>query len=116
VGENISLSSTPFADPGIGPGGSDYIGATHELRIGERAYALRSYDDEPGEISFMRVQDPGDDGWQPIRGGLPYDDPVFGEAARWLLARPEINRIRVFCSSLEHPDESYPYVDPDRLS
>ena len=106
------MKSEPFADLGIGPGGSDYIGAVYELRIQERIYRLRSYDDTPGEISLMNFQDPKDDREQLFGEAVPYDDEIFCQAASWLLNRPGIERLKVFC--VEAP--SYPYVDVDTSS
>lgn len=79
--------------------------------MSDRVYALRQYEDEDA-IHFMGN---GPDGTEQIRGGVPYSDPVFAEAARWLLRLPGVERLTVFTSDPEFPDDAYAPVDPSRL-
>lgn len=78
----------------------------------DRVYGLRQYEDDD-HIAFMAN---GQDGAEPIRGGVPYDDPVFAEAARWLLQLPSVNRLTVLTSDPEFPETAYAPVDPGRLT
>lgn len=105
------MRSQRFEDLGIGPGGSDYIGWDHELEIEGRVYRLRQYEDESA-VHFMSNGPTGDDR---IRGGVPYDDPVFTRAARWVLRLAHVEQLTVFTSDPEYPDDSYAPVDLSRL-
>lgn len=105
------LHTTRFEDRGIGPGGSDYLGWTHVLEIADRVYALRQYADDD-VIAFMSG---GAEGNKPIRGGVPYADPVFARAASWLVQLPSVERLIVLTSDPEFPDDAYAPVDPSRL-
>ena len=106
------LRTTRFEDRGIGPGGSDYLGWIHELHMADRVYVLRQYADEDA----IHFHGNGNDGTEPIRGGVPYDDPVFAAAARWLLQLPGVERLTVFTDDPEFPDDAYAPVDPSRLA
>lgn len=105
------LHTTRFEDRGIGPGGSDYLGWDHELQMTDRVYGLRQYADEDA----IHVVGNGEDGKARIRGGVPYDDRVFAEAVRWLLQLPGVERLTVFTSDREFPNDAYVPVDPGRL-
>jgi hypothetical protein len=105
------LRTTRFEDRGMGPGGSDYLGWDHVLHVGPRAYGLRQYAGE----GVMNVTGNGVDGTERIRGGVPYNDPEFALAARWLLQLPGVNQLTVLTSDPEFPDDAYVPVDPGRL-
>ena len=79
--------------------------------MSDRVYGLRQYAHDD-EMSFTGN---GADGTEPIRGGVPYTDPVFAEAVRWLLQLPGVERLSVLTSDPEFPDGGYAPVDPRRL-
>jgi hypothetical protein len=123
------LREEPFEDSAPDQSGEDYLyyyaGWVGELFLDDRCYLLRRYEDTAEEVSFMAVAygvGPEDDLMAPgapqdrIRGGVPYSDPVFVKAARWLLGQPGVERLKVFTSDSEHPDDAYPPVHPERLS
>jgi hypothetical protein len=130
LGDEPVLRETRFEDFDFDETGKEYLyyyaGWTGELFLRDRGYVLRRYEDTPEEVSFQLVEydvRPGDDLLHPralgegyIKGGVPYSDPVFVEAARWLLARPWIEKLTVLTSDPEYPDDAYAPVDPRRLA
>ncbi len=51
----------------------------------------------------------------PTVSGVPYDDPIFVKAARWLLDQPGTDQLRVFLDDIEYSSNPFVPVDPDRL-
>ncbi len=51
----------------------------------------------------------------PTVSGVPYDDPIFVKAARWLLDQSGIEQLCVFTQDSEFPGVSFIPVDPQRL-
>lgn len=101
-------------------------GWTLELVVDGRTYALGRSDNRSREVNFYgtRLQptpetsSPYSDDFgdvQRIRGGVPYDDPIFVKAARWLLDQPGIDQLRVFLDDVEYSNNPFVPVDPDRL-
>ncbi len=124
----IELRAFPFEDKPDEeePGGGYayyYAGWIYELLLDDRVYLLRRYSDEPDRVSFQGVleaptkSDANRFGSsQRIRGGVPYDDPAFVEAALWLLDQPGIKRLCVLTSDPEFPEMPYVPVDPAGLT
>jgi hypothetical protein len=115
VEHEVSVRTTRFEDRGIGPGGSDYLGWIHEVRVLDTTFWIRQYEDEIERMDFLEWdrETPGEG--HSIRGGIPYADPAFAAAARWALSLPGVRKVCALASDPEYPDESYPPVDPTRL-
>ncbi|MBA3339779.1 MAG: hypothetical protein H0T54_08590 [Geodermatophilaceae bacterium] len=124
---SIELRVWMFEDSGraLDDGGFDtfYAGWLYQLAVDGCVYALRRYRDTSKEVSFQGTRQaltPCDseefEGPEvPIRGGVPYTDPVFVKAAQWFLHQPGIERLTVSTSDPEYPGQSYVPVDPSRL-
>lgn len=82
-----------------------------KLIVDGRVYALSRNDDRSKEVNFHgtrtvptpETSSPYSDDFgdvQRIRGGVPYNDPIFVKAARWLLDQPGIEQLRVFLNDV----------------
>lgn len=113
-------------EPGDNPQ-SYYSGWILELVVDGRVYGLGRNDKRPRVVNFYGTQAvptpqsaspyPEDVGEvQRMGGGVPYDDPIFVKAARWLLDQPGIEKLKVFTQDPEYPGISFVPVDPQRLT
>lgn len=128
---HITLRAWPFevkpeeADENGEAGGYEYhyAGWNYELVVDGRIYVLGRRSDEPERVDFYGTtatptpegcDEPAGD-YEGISGGVPYKDAVFVKAARWLLKQPGIERLTVFTSDPEFPDNHFVSVDPQRF-
>ncbi len=113
-------------EPGDNPQ-SYYSGWILELIVDGRVYALNRNDKRPGQVNLFGTraaptpqsaspypEDPG--AVRRIGRGVPYYDPIFVKAARWLLDQPGIEKLRVFTDDPEYPGISFAPVDPQKLT
>lgn len=130
----ITLRAWPFEvkpeDADDEDGGADeyyYAGWSYELVVDSRVYVLSRDRDKPTQMDVHGTQDvptptqatSPSEAFAEVRrilGGVPYDDPVFVKASSWLLQQPGVERVRVFTSDPEHPDDPFVPVDPDCLT
>jgi hypothetical protein len=109
----VQVEKTDFVDAGeqdeSGLYDYYYSGKTYVIREGQEEFYARTYDDTPGQVSFLSRGKSGNR--NPFRE-VPYADPIFCRAVQFLIETEHMSTVSVLTSNQK---TGYETVDLARI-